>query len=81
LQVISRLVRELQHPVNILAGPGSAPISELQKIGVARVSLGSSPMRATLGLVRRIAQELQTTGTYSALEDAPLHAEVNKLLG
>jgi 2-methylisocitrate lyase-like PEP mutase family enzyme len=81
LQVISRLVRELQHPLNILAGPGSPPISELQKIGVARVSLGSSPMRATLGLVRRIAQELQTTGTYSALEDAPPHAEVNKLLG
>jgi 2-methylisocitrate lyase-like PEP mutase family enzyme len=52
----------------------------LQKIGVARVSLGSSPMRATLGLLRRIAQELQTKGTYSALEDAPSHAEVNKLL-
>jgi hypothetical protein len=38
-------------------------------------------MRATLGLVRRIALELQTTGTYNALEDAPSHAEVNKLLG
>jgi 2-methylisocitrate lyase-like PEP mutase family enzyme len=79
LDVISRLVRELQHPLNILAGPGSPPIPELQKIGVARVSLGSSPMRATLGLVRRIAQELKTTGTYHALEDAPSHTEVNKL--
>jgi 2-methylisocitrate lyase-like PEP mutase family enzyme len=80
VEVISRLVRELQHPVNILAGPGSPTIPELQKIGVARVSLGSSPMRATLGLVRRIAQELQTTGTYKALEDAPSHAEVNQRL-
>jgi len=80
LDVIARLVRELQHPLNILAGPGSPPILELQKIGVARVSLGSSPMRATLGLVRRIAQGLKTTGTYEALEDAPSHAEVNKLL-
>lgn len=80
LQVISRLVRELQHPVNILAGPGSPPISELQKIGVARVTLGSSPMRAALGLVRRIAHELQSTGTYSSLEDAPSHVEVNKIL-
>jgi 2-methylisocitrate lyase-like PEP mutase family enzyme len=79
LEVISRLVRELQHPVNILAGPGSPPIPELQKIGVARVSLGSSPMRATLGLVRRIAQELETAGTYQSLEDAPSHAEVNQL--
>ena len=79
LEVISRLVRELQHPVNILAGPGSPSIPELQKIGVARVSLGSSPMRATLGLARRIAQELKTTGTYQSLEDAPSHTEVNKL--
>jgi 2-methylisocitrate lyase-like PEP mutase family enzyme len=81
LELISRLVRELEHPVNILAGPGSPSIPELQKIGVARVSLGSAPMRATLGLVRRIAQELQTTGTYTALEGAPSHGEVNKLLG
>jgi 2-methylisocitrate lyase-like PEP mutase family enzyme len=80
LEIISRLVHELQHPVNILAGPGSPSIPELQKIGVARVSLGSSTMRATLGLVQRIANELQTTGTYKALEGAPSHAEVNKLL-
>ena len=80
LEVIAGLVRELQHPVNILAGPGSPSIPELQKMGVARVSLGSSPMRATLGLVRRIAQELKTAGTYQSLEDAPSHAEVNELL-
>jgi 2-methylisocitrate lyase-like PEP mutase family enzyme len=80
LEVISRLVRELQHPVNILAGPGSPSIPELQSASVARVSLGSSTMRATLGLVQRMAQELQTTGTYNALEGAPSHAEVNNLL-
>ena len=80
LEVISRLVREVQNPVNILAGPGSPSIPELHRIGVARVSLGSSTMRATLGLVQRMAQELQTTGTYNALEGAPSHAEVNNLL-
>jgi 2-methylisocitrate lyase-like PEP mutase family enzyme len=80
LEVISRLVRELQHPVNILAGPGSPSIPELQSAGVARVSLGSSTMRATLGLVQRVAQELQTTGTYNSLEGAPSHTEINKLL-
>jgi 2-methylisocitrate lyase-like PEP mutase family enzyme len=80
LEVIFRLVRELQHPVNILAGPGSPSIPELQSAGVARVSLGSSTMRATLGLVQRMAQELQTTGTYNSLEGAPSHTEINKLL-
>jgi len=80
VDLISQLVRELQYPLNILAGPGSPSIPELQKLGVARVSLGSSPMRATLGLIRRIAEELQTTGTYHAMEGAPSHAAVNKLL-
>ena len=80
LPMISQLVRELHHPLNILAGPGSPSVPHLQEAGVARVSLGSSPMRATLGLLQRIAQELQTTGTYSTLEGAPSHMEVNKLL-
>jgi len=79
-QVIQRLVRELKHPINILAGPGSPSVPELQKLGVARVSLGSSAMRATLGLVRRIARELEGAGTYGTLEDAPSHTEVNRLM-
>src|SRR5205807_2520569 len=77
---IGALVRDLQYPVNILAGPGSPSIPELQQLGVARVSLGSSPIRATLGLARRIAEELLTAGTYHSLEDAPLHADVNQML-
>jgi 2-methylisocitrate lyase-like PEP mutase family enzyme len=80
LPTIAQLVRELHHPINILAGPGSPTIPELQKIGVARVSLGSAPMRATLGVARKIAHELQTTGTYASLEGAPSHAEVNRML-
>jgi 2-methylisocitrate lyase-like PEP mutase family enzyme len=80
LPTIAQLVQELHHPINILAGPGSLTIPELQKIGVARVSLGSAPMRATLGLARKIAHELQTTGTYTSLEGAPSHAEVNRML-
>jgi 2-methylisocitrate lyase-like PEP mutase family enzyme len=78
---ISRLVRDAQCPVNILAGPGSPSVPELEKLGVARVSLGSGPMRATLGLLRRMAEELTSSGTYSALEGAPAHADVNKMLG
>jgi 2-methylisocitrate lyase-like PEP mutase family enzyme len=77
---IQRLVTELHCPLNILAGPGSPSIPELTKLGVARVSLGSSAMRATLGLLTRIASELQTTGTYAALAGAPSHGEINKLI-
>jgi len=80
-QVIAQLVRDVQCPVNILAGPGSPSIPELEKLGVARVSLGSGPMRATLGMLRHLADELKTSGTYSAMDGAPSHAQVNALLG
>lgn len=77
---IARIVSDLQHPVNILAGPGSLSVFELHKLGVARISLGSGPMRAALGLLRRLAQELKTKGTCQSLEGAPSHAEINKLM-
>jgi len=80
-ETISRLVRDVQCPLNILAGPGFPSVPDLEKLGVARVSLGSAPMRATLGLVRRMAEELKTTGTYAAIEGAPSHADVNQMLG
>jgi 2-methylisocitrate lyase-like PEP mutase family enzyme len=78
---IARLVKDLQCPVNILAGPGTPSIPELEALGVARVSLGSGPMRATLGLLRRMADELKTSGTYRALDGAVPYADVNRLLG
>jgi hypothetical protein len=37
-------------------------------------------MRATLGLLERLAHELQRTGTYHALEGSPSYGDVNKLL-
>jgi 2-methylisocitrate lyase-like PEP mutase family enzyme len=80
-ETISQLVRDVQFPLNILAGPGSPSVPQLEKLGVARVSLGSAPMRATLGLLRRMAEELKMTGTYAAIEGAPSHADINRLLG
>ncbi|HLK54018.1 MAG TPA: isocitrate lyase/phosphoenolpyruvate mutase family protein, partial [Candidatus Angelobacter sp.] len=44
-------------PVNILAGPDVPSIPELTKLGVKRVSYGSGPHRAAMGLLRRIATE------------------------
>src|SRR5947207_10006818 len=52
---IGRMVKDLNSPLNILAGPGSPSVPELLQLGVARVILGSSAMRATLGLLGRIS--------------------------
>jgi len=78
-ETIERLVKAVECPLNILAVPGTPSTPELEKLGVARVSLGSGPMRATLGLLRRVAEELRTSGTYSAMEGAVPYDEVNKL--
>jgi 2-methylisocitrate lyase-like PEP mutase family enzyme len=77
--LIERLAADVRCPLNILAGPGSPSIPELRALGVARVSLGSGPMRAAMGLLRRIAQEVKSSGTYESLKDAPTHAEMNRL--
>lgn len=77
---IGRLVSDLRCPVNILAGPGSPSVAELTALGVRRISLGSGPMRAGLGLLRQLAEELKKSGTYAAMEGAPSYAEMNALM-
>jgi 2-methylisocitrate lyase-like PEP mutase family enzyme len=79
-EIIGRLVVDVKCPLNILGGPGSPSISRLKELGVARVSLGSGPMRATLGFLRKIADELKSSGTYSGLEGAPSHGDVNRMM-
>lgn len=81
VETIRRFVQDLKFPINILGGPGAPPVLELEKLKVARVSLGSSVMRGTLGHLQRIATELKISGSYTALEGAPSFAEMNRLLG
>ncbi|MFY9528740.1 MAG: isocitrate lyase/phosphoenolpyruvate mutase family protein [Candidatus Acidiferrales bacterium] len=79
-ETIAQLVRGVHGPLNILATAGTPPIAELEKIGVARVSLGSGPMRATMALVARIACQLREEGTYSLFTDGAItYTEANRL--
>jgi 2-methylisocitrate lyase-like PEP mutase family enzyme len=73
-ETIKTLVKEINAPINILANPtigaGVTPtIKELQDLGVARVSLGSGLMKATLSLIKKVADELSEKGTYNILLD------------
>jgi 2-methylisocitrate lyase-like PEP mutase family enzyme len=79
---IEKLVKVLKGPLNILAVAGTPPVPELKSLGVARVSIGSGAMRATLGLTDRIARELRDHGTFRSLvEGAIPYPQVNQLLG
>jgi len=77
---IRQLLAAIDAPLNILAVPGTPSVSELQRLGVARISLGSGPMRAALALTRDIAQELFVQGTYSRLENAIPYADLCRFL-
>lgn len=79
--LIEKLVKSVDAPLNILVTAGCPSIPELQKLGVARASIGSGVMRATLGLVRRIGKELLETGTYSAVFDGSIpYAQINEMM-
>ena len=80
IETIRRVVRDLKCPVNILAVPGSPSVQELAELGVKRISLGSGPMRAAMGMLRTIAEELKTAGTYDQMASAPSHAAMNQLM-
>jgi 2-methylisocitrate lyase-like PEP mutase family enzyme len=75
---IGAVVEALRAPVNVLAVAGTPSIAELGSLGVKRVSLGSGPMRAAMGALRRLSEEVRTSGTYKGLvESAVTYAEMN----
>jgi 2-methylisocitrate lyase-like PEP mutase family enzyme len=77
---IGTLAREINGPLNVLAGVGAPPVPELERLGVRRVSLGAGVMRAALGVVRRVAAELRGPGTYTAISEVALSDDLNRLL-
>jgi 2-methylisocitrate lyase-like PEP mutase family enzyme len=66
---IGQLAREIEGPLNVIAGPPAPPIPELERLGVKRASLGPRVVQAALGLVRRAATELRERGTYESMAD------------
>jgi 2-methylisocitrate lyase-like PEP mutase family enzyme len=78
---IAQLVRGVGGPLNILATVGTPPAAELQQLGVARVSLGSGPMRSTLGFLKRMISDLRDKGDFSVMTDGAIpYADANRLV-
>ncbi len=82
LMPIGEAATRFERTVELLVSPGCPSLAELEKMGVARASAGSAVMRATLGLVRRIATEWMESGTYNSLFDGAVpFAELNRMMG
>jgi len=80
-ETMAELVREIDAPLNIIAGAHTPPILELEELGVARVTVGPRPMRAALAMLRNIARELARSGTYELMTRETLsYADVNGML-
>lgn len=77
---ISRFVKALDFPVNVMVRKGLPSVPELRLLGVARVSFGPSASYATMGLLRRASREVRERGTYDTLvEGAVTFDELNAL--
>lgn len=64
---IGLLATGIDAPLNVLAGPGALPVTELASLGVARVSVGSEVAQAAYAVARTAARELLEKGTYDSL--------------
>ncbi|HKF25652.1 MAG TPA: isocitrate lyase/phosphoenolpyruvate mutase family protein [Candidatus Acidoferrum sp.] len=81
-QTIAKLVAGCKVPLNILMMPGGPSLDELERIGVARASIGSGLMRATLGRARSLARAMfERRDDQSLFAETVPYAEVNRLLG
>lgn len=80
LATMKLLAKEINAPINIIAGTTTPPLAQLEDCGIARVSLGPRAMRAALGLLRKIAEEIRDQGTFGHLNAGALtYDEVNRM--
>ena len=80
-EIIGTVAQEVKAPISILAGPQSPNVSELQDLGVARVSYGSGFMKAAITGTKKLAQEILEQGTCNLLKDGVQTPEINALVG
>jgi 2-methylisocitrate lyase-like PEP mutase family enzyme len=75
---ISAIVHSLDKPVNVMIG-ASLSVSELEVIGVKRISLGSMLARAAIGEFLRAANEIKNNGTISFVDKATPYIKLNEI--
>jgi 2-methylisocitrate lyase-like PEP mutase family enzyme len=77
---ITALVKTIRLPLNVLASPGAPAPSELERLGVARISLGSRVASAAYELARRAAVGLFEEDSYDAVAGGIAYGTMNGLL-
>jgi 2-methylisocitrate lyase-like PEP mutase family enzyme len=61
IKIIDDLVTALKVPINIVGRAGGPTVSQLEKLGVARISTASGPSLVAMSVTRKIADELRAS--------------------
>jgi len=79
---IRTVCASVSKPVNALVGlkGETFSVSELEALGVRRISVGSALSRAALGAFVRAAREIRERGTFAFAKEAIPYAEANDLM-
>jgi 2-methylisocitrate lyase-like PEP mutase family enzyme len=76
---IAALVKALDAPINLTARLGLADMDELHRLGVARVSLATAPVRLAMACARDAAVAVRATGRFDTLATPLSHGEIQSL--
>ena len=77
---LATLVKEVAAPISAFAGADTPSVSELQEIGVARVSYGSAFQRVALAALQRFAEGIREAGGHAAMREAMTSRELQEIL-
>src|SRR5215212_750614 len=79
---IVSVVTSVGRPVNVLMGMAGVrfSLSELSEMGTKRISVGSALSRAAMGAFVRAAQEMQTHGTFTFVDEAANSRELSAMV-
>jgi 2-methylisocitrate lyase-like PEP mutase family enzyme len=78
---IERIVPALDGPLNLLAFPGIPTIVDLERLGVARLSVGTRLTLNAMSALRKTVGELLTSGTYESILASDItFADANRIM-
>ena len=78
---IERIVPALDGPLNLITVPGIPTIPELERLGVARVSVGTRLTLGAMSALKKTVAELLSTGTYESMVEATTtYPDANRLM-
>jgi 2-methylisocitrate lyase-like PEP mutase family enzyme len=79
MDTVGRLATAIPAPINIVARSETPPVAELQKLGVARVTIASGATLAVMSLIKSIGEGLRASRTFEGISHSMNRLEAQKL--